>query len=336
MITAAPSPTYAASYIAETTYNNRDTHRSYDDYWRGKNGCYAFSGFDERVGTEDTDLINRMVTVMQNLYYDRYSYDPGTLANMPKLTYCSNPTDAVITIRHWPLAVGATGYTHGPGLISIGNEGTSGTVNGEPYTLRWCWSQRTTGCMDVGTTLTHELGHAFGLEHSYAGLNPGAQYTVMNATQSKWDKFVKFGACDVASFQALYGTPSPSTPLSGCLFGGSTSVSITVPSKATVGISIPVYATMSIDWTVLWYAGTTAQTAAAINRQGLTGVPLKANVHLWQSYQGVSTDLGPMTLTSGTTYQGWIPRIPGKADYWAVVVRSPLANLVGASKTING
>jgi hypothetical protein len=120
------------------------------------------------------------------------------------------------------------------------------------------------------------------------------------------------------------------------MFGGSTSIGLSAPGTALVGSSVVVTATMSIDWNVIWYRGTTEKPAAAINLQGLTGVPLKAQVRLWQRYGGVDTMLGNMTWSSGTIYVGVIPSFPGTAEYWAEIVRNPLANKASTHVTITG
>lgn len=87
--------------------------------------------------------------------------------------------------------------------------------------LRWCEKTDANGCFDAERVALHEFGHIIGLDHpETAGLQLPASATVMHrVTPSKpnagWGRH-KFGACDVASLQRMFGLPTMSTRLSTC------------------------------------------------------------------------------------------------------------------------
>jgi hypothetical protein len=88
-------------------------------------------------------------------------------------------------------------------------------------TLRWCQRTNSDGCFDAERVALHEFGHVVGLDHpETVGFRLSPSSTVMHqVTASRphaaWDRH-SFGACDVASLQEQFGTPTMSTLISGC------------------------------------------------------------------------------------------------------------------------
>ena len=87
--------------------------------------------------------------------------------------------------------------------------------------LRWCQKTNSDGCFDAERVAIHEFGHIVGLDHpETAGFRLAPSTTVMHQVSpsrphAAWDRD-SFGACDVASLQEQYGTPTMSTSISTC------------------------------------------------------------------------------------------------------------------------
>ena len=199
-------------------------------------------------------------------------------------------------------------------------------------TLRWCQAQSTftDGCFDVENVMLDELGHVEILGH-HVNYTDGSDFTdaVVQATsrarpKAGWNRHA-FGDCDVARLQLEYERQAASDPVSTCL-SLSTALSLSSPSSAYVGTSVPFSATLRITF------DTTANRAMAGDLLSDRSVLLQRRAIGSTTWTTVST-MSASPSAEGLYTAIWSPT--ATYDWRALFATPATEGLVGATSAIS-